>query len=169
MPASAYYTATFNVDDYLAMGPDLVSFWNGSAQTRSDFNNDIRAWALDHWQTMGHNEGRPTIAPAGVTVYRSDGKFDTIDFNASEYMALYPDIAAGAHGDPNWARWHWLNIGNPQEHRQGRTSVYQATATPTGGNPITAAAAKKSNKWLWVLLLGGAAWGIYAYSKRKSA
>jgi len=150
MDSSAYNTPDFNATEYMAMYPDLRNWWAGtiagSENVRDEWNNNMSAFALDHWTTHGKAEGRhgraslydPSL-PNGSNIY------DDSDFNALEYMALSPDLQSiWAGNTPGWetakADWHgdvqafaldhWLNFGRA-EGRRGRTSVYGASAAAT--------------------------------------
>ncbi len=59
MTAADYDNATFNVDEYLQLYPDLVQYWDQHASIEEpQWNGDIRYWAASHWQTHGQQEGR---------------------------------------------------------------------------------------------------------------
>eukprot|EP01084_Bolivina_argentea_P206587 352669_1 len=76
----------FNAEEYISLHVDLVAAAAGQP--------DRHRWAVEHWTTCGHNEGR--AYSRGSVPY---------DWNPEVYMQMYPDLMAAAAVQPDRHGW----------------------------------------------------------------
>jgi len=90
----------FDHEEYLSLYADL--------QAAVD-NNDRRGWAIRHWATAGHKEGRGYGRHA-----------PPFDFDHEEYLNMHIDLLRAVSGQYDRRRWaieHWLHFGQAENRR----------------------------------------------------